>query len=246
MKTPVEFMKPIRRYLKIINMVARTEPSRLLALIKHFEYGLAGKASFEKKIPTDPNNEAWPWYTYPAIEFLSQFDFSACSMFEYGSGNSSFFWAKRARKILSVESDAAWYSKIESAKLENQEIMLKTSLKDYVESIHLKDEKYDVVIVDADYRFNCAKEAVQRVNPGGIIILDNSDWYPGVISYLVENRFSQIDFIGWGPVNSYAWSTSLFFMEKIQIPRRTRAIEVIGGISKELQKDDEFLRTGMK
>ena len=30
-----------------------------------------------------------PWYTYPVIEYLQQFDFSKLTVFEYGSGNSS-------------------------------------------------------------------------------------------------------------------------------------------------------------
>src|SRR5688572_10403591 len=47
-----------------------------------------------------------PWYTYPAIEFIRQLDFSQSTVFEYGSGNSTMFWAASAARVISVEEDA--------------------------------------------------------------------------------------------------------------------------------------------
>lgn len=35
------------------------------------------------------NREPIPWYTYPAIEYLSSLDFSNKNIFEYGGGNST-------------------------------------------------------------------------------------------------------------------------------------------------------------
>ena len=46
----------------------------------------------------DAGQSPIPWYTYPAIEFLNQIDFSVKSVFEFGSGNSTRYWAKRAEK----------------------------------------------------------------------------------------------------------------------------------------------------
>src|SRR3954463_2256551 len=53
-----------------------------------------------------------PWYTYPAIEYLKQLDFSTKNVFEFGAGQSTLFWAGRARRVVSVEDDAAWYQTI--------------------------------------------------------------------------------------------------------------------------------------
>lgn len=70
----------------------------------------------------DATGAAIPWYTYPAIEYLRQLDFSECAILEYGSGNSSNFWARNAKKVVSIESDRAWFEAVAGKKLPNQEI----------------------------------------------------------------------------------------------------------------------------
>jgi hypothetical protein len=105
-------------------------------------------------------------------------------------------------------------------------------ISDYVNCIHTSDEFFDVIIIDGLYRYNCAIEAVKRLSTGGMIILDNSDWYPATAKSLRENNFLQIDFIGWGPINAYAWCTSVFIKENIKFPRKnTESIAVLDGIS---------------
>jgi hypothetical protein len=49
-----------------------------------------------------------PWITYPAIEMLKRIDTRDARVFEYGAGNSSIWWAARAREVVSVEYDADW------------------------------------------------------------------------------------------------------------------------------------------
>lgn len=55
-----------------------------------------------------------------------------------------------------------------------------------------------------------APAAVAFLRPGGLMILDNSDWYPNTAAYLRERGLIQIDMHGFGPVNPYTWTTSLF------------------------------------
>ncbi len=44
-----------------------------------------------------------------------------------------------------------------------------------------------------------------------MLIFDNSDWYPNAVRYLKEKlRWIQIDFHGYGPINNYTWTTSIF------------------------------------
>jgi hypothetical protein len=46
--------------------------------------------------------------------------------------------------------------------------------------------------------------------PWGVIVLDNADWYPGTCAMLRATNLIQFDFSGFGPVNPYTWTTSLF------------------------------------
>ena len=59
--------------------------------------------SIDEKVCLDKNDNPIPWYTYPAIEYLSQFDYTDKQIFEFGCGFSSLFWAKRAEKVISIE-----------------------------------------------------------------------------------------------------------------------------------------------
>jgi hypothetical protein len=48
-----------------------------------------------------------------------------------------------------------------------------------------------------------------------MLILDNSDWYPNSVSFLQgELGWIQADFHGFGPINNYTWTTSVFLNPK--------------------------------
>ena len=72
----------------------------------------------------DKEKSKIPWYTYPAIEYLNNIDFTDKIVFEYGSGNSSFYWAGKAKFVYSVEHNKEWYLKIKDQISSNQMIEL--------------------------------------------------------------------------------------------------------------------------
>ena len=49
-----------------------------------------------------------PWFTYSAIEFLETVVTPDLSVFEFGAGNSTRFWAGRVKQVRSVEHDPAY------------------------------------------------------------------------------------------------------------------------------------------
>jgi len=46
--------------------------------------------------------------TYPAIRFLERRLSNSLEVFEFGSGNSTLWWAERVSRIDSCEHDAQW------------------------------------------------------------------------------------------------------------------------------------------
>src|SRR5215813_10406387 len=50
-----------------------------------------------------------PWFSYAAIDFLETFVGPEMNVFEYGSGGSTVFFARRARQVVSVEDNPKWY-----------------------------------------------------------------------------------------------------------------------------------------
>lgn len=223
--------KSIVRFLKSkINPLYKLEKKT----ISQYGYALQKKSH----AIVDREGQPIPWYTYPAIEYLKQFDFSDKSVFEFGCGYSSLFWEKRAKKVVSVENNKAWYDKMRGEQGENLDIIFAESKEAYVNSI-LNEGQFDVIVVDGEWRDLCAENAIKKIKHDGIIIFDNSERVQDLSEYKRANDiftklgFIQVDFMGIGPLNDYAWATTMFMSREIQLKKKTKYIPVhpIGGIT---------------
>lgn len=195
------------------------------------------KKSLQERACVDIDGNPIPWYTYPAWEYLSQLDFSRKRIFEFGCGNSSLWWASRSQEVISIESDENWYNSRLNANLPNLRMLLKQE-EDYYNSILEQDGLFDVVVIDGFFRDECAKNAVKKLAPDGMIILDNSDRvsefreYADAARFLKDANLIQIDFLGFGPLNNYTWATSLFLSKNFDFKSKSpdQPQKGIGGI----------------
>ncbi|HYM29915.1 MAG TPA: hypothetical protein VEU47_01360 [Candidatus Cybelea sp.] len=167
--------------------------------------------SAARREAVDGQGKPVPWYTYPAIEYLKQLDFSDCDVFEFGSGNSTLFWGPRCRSLVSVEDDAVWYERVKPRLGANTTYLLEADRDKYPEAIGRFGRQFDVIVVDGSVRKRCGEAAVKHLKPGGLIVLDNSDWFPNTAAILRRAGLLQVDMHGFGPINSYTSTTSLFF-----------------------------------
>jgi hypothetical protein len=225
------------------SILAQSSPKRLSWLLNYHEKVWGGAVSSRSRIPLNGDGSPLPWYTYAAIAWLDQLDFREADVFEYGSGNSSRYWAARARRVISVESDAEWYEKVKSGKGANQDIHLHVEPREYAESILREQGPFRVVVVDGLYRYDCASVAIRRLHPGGLLILDNSDWHPATCVMLRRAGLVQVDFMGPGPINAYAWCTSVFLTPGVDMPRLDPAepIQVREGLRQVSEYDQSHL-----
>jgi hypothetical protein len=176
-----------------------------------------------------------PWYSYPAVEYLSQFDFSDRDVFEYGSGNSTLFWAARSKSVVTVEHDKAWHDTIKASMPANVELRLRPETDPAVYANTIGEEGpqrlFDVIIDDASHRNRCAKVALPYLKPGGLFILDNSDWFPNTAAWLRAQDLIQIDFCGFAPINHYTQATSIFMRRDIRLkPKTIQPVPPMGSI----------------
>lgn len=209
-------MRVLKRVLKRVLRIII--PSRLIKQMVSFkalafEYGQFRTIS--KWDCIDKACNEIPWYTYPAIEYLNNINFSDKVVFEYGSGNSSIYWGRRAKEVISVEDDKGWYDKVKINLGGNQKLLLKKKNSEYENAILNFGKKFDVIVIDGIRRVECARVISKVLNfdapDGCMVILDNSDWYKGTSKYIRDELdLIEIDFHGFGPINSYTWTTSLF------------------------------------
>jgi hypothetical protein len=201
-----------------------------------FRYGLLD--TMIRREAVDSAGEAIPWYTYPATEFLTQLDFADKTIFEYGCGNSTLFWSRRARRVVSVEHEREWCDHVKRTLPDNCELIFANEPVDYISAVQKFDEMYDVIVVDGQSRLSCAREAIARLRAGGFVILDNSDWFPASSEILRAAGLIEIDFYGVAPINDYTSTTSVYLDRRFALkPRHDRQpLPGIGSIPKDFDE----------
>lgn len=141
-----------------------------------------------------------PWWTFEATEFVDAFLRSRgfkTSVFEYGSGASTLWLARRCGKVYSVEHDLRWaeqtrklcsaYPNVSVSAVPASPLTptarcrsgrhgwTNQAFDQYVESIREYAFNFDLIIIDGRARAECLDEAVSKLNRGGLIVFDNSN-----------------------------------------------------------------------
>ena len=174
--------------------------------------------SFREESSIDAAGEPIPWLTYPAIAFLSSRTNSEMSVFEYGCGSSTLWWARRVNSVVSCEHDETWYRQV------SQRIPRNVDLKHipleyggaYCHEVTKYSAEFDIIIIDGRDRVNCAQKALNALKPHGIIIWDNSDReeYRDGYQFLFDNGFRKIEFIGMIPIVNCKSETGIFYRKE--------------------------------
>ena len=63
---------------------------------------------------SSPIDLGMPWFAYSAIDFLESFLKKQMKVFEWCTGGSSVFFAKRCESVYSIENSKQWYCFIQS------------------------------------------------------------------------------------------------------------------------------------
>ncbi len=104
-----------------------SSPKRLKSILSFNHKGYLNDIgwfkAFESHSPVDGEGDPIPWVTYSFIDFIKERLRKQHTVFEFGSGNSTFFYAKYAGLVVSVEHDKDWFEKIVKSKPENSEMI---------------------------------------------------------------------------------------------------------------------------
>lgn len=171
--------------------------------------------SVRSKQPVRRDGSPIPWMNYSAIAFLESRLTPDLSVFEFGSGNSTRFFARLVRKVVSVECDRSWYEKLNGNLPQNVRLTLCAPyrLDRYLATLTDQGERFDVIVVDAEDRDAVLRIAPDGLTERGVIILDDGDRpaYEGGAQYLRDTGFKRLDFDGLKPGGLRAYRTSVFY-----------------------------------
>lgn len=205
---PASVSDPLRRVVTALSM-----PVIFSARSGHFKSSMRAAAVSQAGTPL-------PWYTYPAIDFLRTRPLQGCRVLEFGGGQSTRWWASRAREVVTLEGDPEWYASLAGTLPENVQLRL-VSMADGpaclvdVERViaEFGPEAYDIVIVDGLWRQFLADVACRVVAPHGAIIVDNAEGYETFERYR-DRGLNRVDFYGHVPGVVLPQCTSVYFGDR--------------------------------
>ena len=213
-----EFLKRIRASIlwRIrANILGRFYPSLYMLRTSSALHEDGWFRSNKEKASVDLHGEPIPWFTYPAFDFLKKHLPANISVFEYGCGAGTLWWAARAKEVVACEHNLEWYKKISAECPQNVKILY-ANLEyggEYSKTITKYQNKFDIVVIDGRDRVNCAKNCLSSLTEKGVIIFDDSDrkQYQDGYDYLLAHGFKRIEFMGIGPGLTFKFETSIFY-----------------------------------
>jgi hypothetical protein len=201
---------------KLIFLLSNREERALLGFKTNgYLYDIGWVNSTIKNAIIDRFDQPLPWVTYPFIHFIEGRSLSALNIFEYGSGNSTLFYSKKAASVDSVENDRAWYDQVKTDMPGNVTLFyceLQPNA-DYANYANNTQKKYDLIIIDGRDRVNCCKKCITALSANGIVVLDDTERtdYKEGVDLLLVNGFKKIDFWGIASNVNYLKCTTVFY-----------------------------------
>jgi predicted O-methyltransferase YrrM len=170
-----------------------------------------------------------PWFSYGAIDYLARTIKPDFRVFEFGSGGSTLFFARRAAQVVCVENDANWHRRVQEqvcrADLTNVDCQLHSfgdleaaNYKSLSYFDSLESGRFDLIVVDGFCGFGTGQhgklrpyafaQACAAVKRPGIVVLDDFWMFPEVL--LMGNTAIHDVFQGVGPCRYGVTSTAVF------------------------------------
>lgn len=180
------------------------------------------RSLIEKQV-IDASGDPIPWYAYPAIDLLkdriSIENGINISVFEFGYGFGTLWWASKVHKVTIVEHDRAWYNKMVPQFPPNVRPIYRELVSggEYCSiTKSLLPIKYNIIIIDGRDRVNCCHHCINSLTDDGVIIFDNSNreaYIPGR-EFLKKYGFKELRLYGFTPMVPIAENATSFFYKK--------------------------------
>lgn len=182
----------IKRTIRFLRMAADEQPGEGAVVRPHVRRWLRDRWTF-----ADPLDQDRPWVVYEAAEWLNGLLEPEWSVFEWGSGVSTLFFARRVQRVVTIEHVDAWRARVaerlEREGLTNVDLRCvppdpaderadaeadgaERAYARYAGAIDAEpDRSLDLVMVDGRARALCIEHALPKLRPGGWLVLDNAE-----------------------------------------------------------------------
>lgn len=153
-----------------------------------------------------------PWLCPGTVRFCERHLEPSMRVLEFGSGRSTTWLAAMVGHVISIEHNEVWYRKVrETVAAKGQaNVDLRHVPLDHPEAEGeradydpmpayvrvadgLIDASLDLVVVDGHYRSNCILRVAPKIRPGGLLLVDDANFWPALDAIPVPAGWSIID-----------------------------------------------------
>jgi hypothetical protein len=203
---------------KLVFLLTNNREKRLLGFeTDGYLYDVGWLESMNSNSVIDAAGKPIPWLTYPVISFLEARLNKSLEIFEFGSGNSTLYFAGKVGTVDSVEHDKFWYDKVKNTMPQNSTLYFCEMEYGgaYCQYVQKTSKPYDIIVVDGRDRVSCCKNSIASLKPGGVVLLDDSERekYADGVAFMTDQGFKKIDFWGLAPMVKYLKCTTVFYRD---------------------------------
>jgi hypothetical protein len=131
-----------------------------------------------------------PWWPYDAVAWVAANLPPAPRVFEYGGGGSTLWLEDLGAQVTTVEHDAQWSKQLAEVTGPGTTLLFRPAERFGVVTDPYRpgffdvyagtidgepDASLDLVIIDGRARIECARRAMPKVKPGGLLLFDDTD-----------------------------------------------------------------------
>lgn len=172
--------------------------------------------SFRKRKSIDGKGKPIAWWTYAALDFLSERLPQDIRVLEFGCGGSTIWLSKRVKEVVAIENFEKWAKYIRERVDDNVSILVVDKMETFSDYQSLIKGYFELIIIDnLGDRITCAKNSVGLLSEKGIVLWDNTDgpdWH--VIKKIMTGfGFKEISFSGMTPQEVAGSRTTIFYRE---------------------------------
>ncbi len=111
--------------------------------------------------PLDQCNQPVPWMNYPVIALLTERLRRELTLFEFGCGYSTIYFARRVAEVVAVEHDEDWLHVVRTHVPANVQLILQPVDVDgaYCRAICRQEHRFDLVVIDGRDRVHCMAQS---------------------------------------------------------------------------------------
>ena len=209
-------LSPARKAWRFLRLLARPALARKLGTL--VTEGYLAETGWVRSVlgdtVVDAHGAPLPWATLPFIDFIAPRLRADWTVFEYGAGASTLFYAARVRAVLAVEHDEAFATQLRPRLPVNARLLVRVPGSDaYADAITECVPPAELVSVDGRERVRCVTAALGRLAAGGVLVLDDSERpeYAPARTTLAAAGFRAVEFWGLAPGRVERKCTSVFY-----------------------------------